>query len=160
MNGYPSPCGCALLAPTPCASTPCASVTACNSFFLTAFQTTLGASMYYGSILVQADATKLEAELHGVFTSTEVYIYIYKYTYMHIYVCICIYIYMYVYMFICIYICVCVYIYVYIRIYIYMYVCMYIERERERELWFHFGPMRRNWKRSCMESSLLPKCGF
>jgi len=30
VNGYPSPCGCALLAPTPCASTPCASVTACN----------------------------------------------------------------------------------------------------------------------------------
>jgi len=30
VNGYPSLCGCALLAPTPCASTPCASVTACN----------------------------------------------------------------------------------------------------------------------------------
>jgi len=30
VNGYPSPCGCALLAPTPCASRPCASVTACN----------------------------------------------------------------------------------------------------------------------------------
>jgi len=31
VNGYPSPCGCALLAPMPCASTPCASVTACNA---------------------------------------------------------------------------------------------------------------------------------
>ena len=30
MNGYPSLCGCALLAPTLRASTPCASVTAYN----------------------------------------------------------------------------------------------------------------------------------
>jgi len=30
VDGYPSPCGCALLAPTPCVSTPCASVTAYN----------------------------------------------------------------------------------------------------------------------------------
>jgi len=30
VNGYSCPCGCALLAPTPCGSKPCASVTACN----------------------------------------------------------------------------------------------------------------------------------